>query len=55
MRWIAPTEKDAATTSLEKRLWDAADQFRANSGPIRGLIFLGFAKARFMLRGDNHE
>jgi len=32
MRWIAPTEKDTASTSLEKRLWDAADQFRANSG-----------------------
>ena len=46
MHWIAPTEKDAASTSLEKRLWDAADQFRANSGlkaqeysgPIQGLI-----------------
>ena len=25
MHWIALTEKDAA--SLEKRLWDAADQF----------------------------
>jgi type I restriction enzyme M protein len=32
MLWIAPSEKDAASTSLEKRLWDAADQFRANSG-----------------------
>ena len=32
MQWIAPTEKDTAATSLEKRLWDAADQFRANSG-----------------------
>lgn len=32
MQWIAPSEKDAATASLEKRLWDAADQFRANSG-----------------------
>jgi len=55
MIWIAPTEKDAATTSLEKRLWDAADQFRANSGlkaqeysgPILGLIFLRFAEVRF--------
>jgi len=55
MQWIAPSEKDAATTSLEKRLWDAADQFRANSGlkaqeysgPILGLIFLRFAEARF--------
>ena len=62
MRWIAPTEKDAAATSLEQCLWDAADQFRANSvlkakeysNPIRGLIFLGFAEARVMLRGDDH-
>jgi type I restriction enzyme M protein len=53
--WIAPTEKDAASTSLEHRLWHAADQFRANSGlkaqeysgPILGLIFLRFAEARF--------
>lgn len=55
MIWIAPTEKDTATASLEKRLWDAADQFRANSGlkaqeysgPILGLIFLRFAEVRF--------
>ena len=32
MLWIAPPEKDTATTTLEKRLWDPADQFRANSG-----------------------
>ena len=56
MRGIAPTEKDAAATSLEKRLWDAADQFRANSelkaqeysGPILRLIFLRFAEVRFI-------
>lgn len=56
MRWIAPSEKDAASASLEKRLWDAADQFRANSGlkaqeysgPILGLIFLRFAEVRFV-------
>lgn len=55
LRWIAPPEKDAGTTSLEKRLWEAADQLRANSGlkaqeysgPILGLIFLRFAEARF--------
>lgn len=55
MRWIAPSEKDIATATLEKRLWDAADQFRANSGlkaqeysgPILGLIFLRFAEVRF--------
>lgn len=55
MRWIAPSERDSSNTQLEKRLWDAADDFRANSGlkaqeysgPILGLIFLRFAEARF--------
>jgi len=55
MQWIAPAEKDTATASLEKRLWDSADQFRANSGlkaqeysgPILGIIFLRFAELRF--------
>ena len=32
MIWIAPSERDTANAALEKRLWDAADQFRANSG-----------------------
>jgi hypothetical protein len=26
MQWIAPSEKDAANETLEKRLWAAADQ-----------------------------
>uniref|UniRef100_UPI0040472874 type I restriction-modification system subunit M n=1 Tax=Polynucleobacter sp. TaxID=2029855 RepID=UPI0040472874 len=55
MRWIAPSEKDSSNAQLEKRLWDAADDFRANSGlkaqeysrPILGLIFLRFAEAKF--------
>jgi type I restriction enzyme M protein len=55
MQWIAPSEKDTDTAALEKRLWDAADQFRANSGlksqeysaPVLGLIFLRFAEVRF--------
>lgn len=55
MHWIAPSEKDVATSTLEKHLWDAADQFRANSGlksqeysaPVLGLIFLRFAEVRF--------
>ncbi|MEW6487774.1 MAG: class I SAM-dependent DNA methyltransferase [Thermodesulfobacteriota bacterium] len=55
MHWIAPSEKDTATDTLEKRLWAAADQLRANSGlkasqystPVLGLIFLRFADARF--------
>ena len=58
MQWVAPSEKDTATETLEKRLWDAADQFRANSGltsaqystPVLGLIFLRFAEARFAKR-----
>ena len=55
MQWIAPSEKDAATDTLEKRLWDSADQFRENSGPkaqkysgpILGIVFLRFAEIRF--------
>jgi len=31
MHWIAPSEKNADHAALEKRLWDAADQLRANS------------------------
>jgi hypothetical protein len=31
MIWIAPSEKDTDNAAFEKRLWDAADQFRANS------------------------
>src|SRR6202163_688505 len=58
MRWVAATEKDTANETLEKRLWSAADQFRANSGlkagqystPVLGLIFLRFAEARFAKR-----
>ncbi len=56
MHWIAPSEKDDASGTLEKRLWDPADQFRANSGlksqeysaPVFGLIFLRFAEVRFV-------
>jgi type I restriction enzyme M protein len=55
MNWIAPPEKDASNDALEKRLWAAADQLRANSGltaqqysaPVLGLIFLRFAEVRF--------
>ena len=28
MRWVAPTEKDTANQTLEKRLWDAACSIR---------------------------
>ena len=55
MRWVELAEKDIASAALEKRLWEAADQFRANSGlksqeysaPVLGLIFLRFAEVRF--------
>jgi len=58
MQWIAPSERDTASDTLEKRLWNAADQFRANSGltaaqysaPVLGLIFLLFAETRFAMR-----
>jgi hypothetical protein len=40
MRWVAPSEKDTATATLAKRLWDAADQFRANSG-LKAQAFAG--------------
>jgi type I restriction enzyme M protein len=58
MQWIAPSEKDNANDLLEKRLWEAADQLRANSGlnpqqysgPVLGLIFLRFAEGRFAKR-----
>lgn len=63
MQWIAPTEKDTGTTTLEKSLWDTADQFRANSGlkaqeysgPILGLIFLRFAEVRFIAQRKKLE
>src|SRR6185436_8505511 len=58
MKWIAPSEKDTSTDTLENRLWAAADQLRANSGltsaqystPVLGLIFLRFADTRFAKR-----
>jgi len=58
MQWIAPAEKDVANDALEKKLWDAADHLRANSGltsqqystPVLGLIFLRFAEVRFTKR-----
>jgi hypothetical protein len=54
MHWIAPSDKDTANGALGKRLWDAADLLRANSGvksqeysaPVLGLIFLRFAEVR---------
>ena len=56
MQWIAPSEQDTGTETLENRLWAAADDLRANSGltsaqysqPVLGLIFLRFAEVRFL-------
>lgn len=58
MIWTAPSEKDLATDTLEKRLWSAANQLWAGAGlkqsdysePILGLIFLRFAEVRFSAR-----
>ncbi len=58
MQWIAPSGTDPDAGTLEKRLWAAADQLRANSGltaqqysaPVLGLIFLRFAEVRFAKR-----
>ncbi len=63
MRWIATPSKDAGTVTLEKRLWDAADELHANSGlkgtqysePVLGLIFLRFADAKFAARRSELE
>ena len=63
MQWVAPSEKDTANQTLEKRLWEAADQLRANSGltsaqystPVLGLIFLRFAETRFAKRRNELE
>jgi hypothetical protein len=47
MRWVAPTERDTANQTLEKRLWDAACSIRGAKDaaiwwsdpglPLRGL------------------
>lgn len=63
MLWIAPSERDAVSTSLEKRLWDAADQFRAYSGLKRqeysgsalGLLFLRFTEPVRRRRPHGYE
>jgi type I restriction enzyme M protein len=61
--WVAPSEKNDGSADFEKRLWEAADQFRANSGlkaqeysgPILGLIFLRFAEVRFTIQHKKLE
>jgi type I restriction enzyme M protein len=54
-RDLKSTELQADLAQLEARLWDAADELRANSGlkaseygtPVLGLIFLRFADVKF--------
>jgi type I restriction enzyme M protein len=63
LRWIAPTEEDTATVTLEERLWNAADQFRAYSGLKRqeysgsalGLLFLRFTERVRRRRPHGYE
>jgi len=50
-------------SELENRLWDVADELRANSGlksseygtPVLGLIFLRFADAKFKTARERIE
>jgi hypothetical protein len=39
MQWIAPSEKDTASATLEKQLWAAADQLRAIIAKQQALVF----------------
>ncbi|TLU84752.1 MAG: hypothetical protein FDX30_05515 [Chlorobium sp.] len=61
MHWIAPAEKDSANFVLEKRLWDAADQLRDNSGSYHEGIFFSLQRvlisfqAQDQLRGWGME
>ena len=56
MRSVAPSERDTANETMEKRLRAAADQFRANSRlksgqystPALGLLFLRFVQMNFV-------
>lgn len=58
MLWTAPTEKNLANDTLERKLWDAANQLWTGAGlkqsdysePILGLIFLRFAEVHFSAR-----
>jgi type I restriction enzyme M protein len=61
--WVAQSEKSSESSAFERSLWQAADQFRANSGlkaqeysgPILGLIFLRFAEVRFAIQRTKLE
>ncbi len=61
--WVAPPYRDPEAKGLEARLWDAADELRANSNlkssqysaPVLGLIFLRFADVRFQAKRKELE
>jgi type I restriction enzyme M protein len=61
--WVAPPYRDPEAKGLEARLWDAADELRANSNlkssqysaPVLGLIFLRFADVRFQVKRKELE
>jgi len=56
--WTAPAQRDANNATMERQLWDAADELRANSDlkssqystPVLGLVFLRFADVRFQAK-----
>ena len=47
-----PIGKDTATDTLEKRLWDSADQLRANSG-LKAQEYSGRHRLRAGLRNNS--
>lgn len=55
LNWAENLRANIDKVDVEKRLWSAADQLRANtelkpsqlSNPVLGLIFLRYAKNRF--------
>lgn len=49
MRWVARTAKDEGTKTLDKRVWDAADELRAPE--IRDLLIREFRRQR-VFRGS---
>lgn len=41
MQWIAPTEKDTVTSSLERRLWDAEECKHARLDQVGDISIYG--------------
>ena len=63
MKWMAPSEKDTGTETLENSLRAAADRLRANSGltstqycqSVLSLIFLRLPEVRFLAQRGVEE